>query len=406
MERIGHYEIESVLGEGGMGTVYRAFDPRFNRPAALKVLHSNLARDPQVIERFHDEAIVQAGLLHPNIVRVYEFIEDGAKLAIAMELIDGLPLDDVLGNSGGVLASGRALHVMDQVLGALGLAHASGFVHRDLKPANILVVERGGQEVAYLTDFGIAKILGRSKRLTAADTKLGTMWYMAPEHFTSPSAVDHRSDIYSMGVTLYEMVTGRVPFDGDTDYDIMTAVITQEPPEPRMFNETLEQEIEQVILCCLAKEPGQRFQTSEEMRHALSGRSRFAGGTQRMEVGELVPTGAWQQSESAGVGFSMLSVLEGPQQGLVLPLSELRTTIGRIPGNHIVLPEGRVSASHAAIEYIDGLYWLEDLGSTNGTWIDGSIRVFDRTPLRSGQLITIGGVVLLFTAAAQVEGGL
>lgn len=187
MAIVGGYEILGRLGEGGMGTVYRARDPRFDRIVALKVLFPHLASNPEIAERFKSEAVIQAKLSHPHIVSVFDFIADGQQLAFVMELVEGDPLDVWIERAGGPLPIDWCLEVMDQVLDAIGHAHDHGLIHRDIKPSNIIVSERRGKPYAKVMDFGVAKILGSEKLRTATSAKIGTLAYMSPEYIQSPT---------------------------------------------------------------------------------------------------------------------------------------------------------------------------------------------------------------------------
>ncbi|MCL4818297.1 MAG: serine/threonine protein kinase [Vicinamibacteria bacterium] len=269
MDRIGSYEVLGLLGEGGMGAVYRGRDPRFDREVAIKVLHDQFRRDPGVVERFKSEAVIQAKLNHPHIVSVLDFVADDVHLAIVMEHVEGPPLDEVIRAAEGPLPVDRAVRLMDQVLSAMAFAHKRGLVHRDIKPSNILVQHLEGQEYAKVTDFGIAKILGSEKVRTATGAKMGTLAYMSPEHVQSPKGVDARSDVYSLGVVLYEMLTGRVPFDADSEYGLMRAIVEQPAPRVRAGSRGASEAVVAVVDRALAKEPTQRFQDCEAMQQAL-----------------------------------------------------------------------------------------------------------------------------------------
>jgi serine/threonine-protein kinase len=270
LKRIGSYEVEGVIGEGGMGTVYLGRDPRFDRAVAIKVLHEQFQRDPGVVERFKSEAVIQAKLNHPSIVTVHDFVADGSILAIVMERVEGQSLSEIIERGAGPLAPARAVRLMDQMLSALGYAHSRGLVHRDIKPSNVLVQSFGTDEIAKVMDFGIAKILGTEKHRTATSAKMGTLAYMSPEHVRSPREVDVRSDVYSLGVVLYEMLTGRMPFDADSEYELMRQIVRDPAPDPRSLVPSLPGSFSMVVAKGLEKDPAARFPTCEEMREALS----------------------------------------------------------------------------------------------------------------------------------------
>src|SRR5688572_5559164 len=232
----GRYRITRVIGEGGMGVVYEA-EQRMGtavRKVAVKTLHSELSRDPSVTARFHRECGTVAQLEHPNTIKVYDFgtMDDGT-LYIAMEYLAGKPLDRVIAEEG-PLAPSRVLRLLRQVAGSLSEAHTQGIIHRDLKPENVILIERAGeQDVVKLLDFGIAARTEsadaeREAKLTQQGMVLGTPPYMSPEQFTG-KALDKRSDIYSLAVVAYEMLTCKLPFDATTPWQWATEHMTAQP---------------------------------------------------------------------------------------------------------------------------------------------------------------------------------
>ena len=273
--RIGQYEILDLLGDGGMGSVYRGRDPRFDRPVAIKVLHPQLARDPGIVERFRSEAVIQAKLRHPSIVMVHDFVAEGAVLAIVMEMIEGTSLAGVLEKARGPMAPARAVRLMTQILSAMAYAHRQQLVHRDIKPSNVLVELLDGEEVAKVMDFGIAKILGTEKLKTATGATMGTLSYMSPEQVRSPKNVDARSDIYSLGVVLYEMLTGRTPFDADSEYELMDRIVREEPPVPSRVIQGIPPSFDAVVRRAMAKQPEDRYLDCAtfrvDLQHATEG---------------------------------------------------------------------------------------------------------------------------------------
>ncbi len=274
----GRYRITGVIGEGGMGIVYEAEQQMGTtvRKVAVKTLHSELSRDPSVTARFHRECGTVAQLEHPNTIKVYDFgtMDDGT-LYIAMEYLAGKPLDKVIEETG-PLAPARAKKLLRQIAGSLEEAHRQGIVHRDLKPENVILVNRAGEkDVVKLLDFGIAARTEsadaeKEAKLTQQGMVLGTPPYMSPEQFTG-KALDQRSDIYSLAVMAYEMLTGTLPFDATTPWQWATEHMTS---QPRPF-ETLEvsnkipQAMRQAILKALAKDRDERFDTVTEFVDAL-----------------------------------------------------------------------------------------------------------------------------------------
>lgn len=226
---IGPYQLLEEIGRGGMGVVYKAWQPSLNRFVVLKMLPESLLLDPKFLDRFQREARVVARLSHPNIVAIYDAGAVGGLHYIAMEYMDGGTLEDRL--MAGPLSLDAAQKILTQVASALDYAHAQGLIHRDIKPSNILFTSDGWVKVA---DSGIARP-AESTRLTRTGVLLGTPEYMSPEQATG-DAVDHRTDLYALGVVAYEMLTGRVPFQGTTPYAVLHAAIYQAPPSPREIN--------------------------------------------------------------------------------------------------------------------------------------------------------------------------
>jgi hypothetical protein len=307
-QKIGSYDVLDLIGDGGMGAVYRGRDPRFDRLVAIKVLHSHFLRDPGVVERFKAEAVIQAKLSHPHIVTVFDFVAQADTLAIVMDLVDGLPLDELIERGKGPMAMDRAVRLMDQILSAMGYAHQRGLVHRDIKPSNILVLSVEGQEFAKVMDFGIAKILGSEKLQTATGAKMGTLAYMSPEHVRSPKHVDVRSDVYSLGVVLYEMLTGQVPFDADSEYELMRQIVQDDPRDIGQLPSRVGPALGGVVRKALAKDPAARFQSCTEMRQALGDRD------ERESLDRVAPASALPASLTGKVPFDAESEYEPMRQ--------------------------------------------------------------------------------------------
>ena len=264
---IGKYRIVARLGRGGMAEVYKAYQPGLNRYVAIKVLHSHLADDEDFIERFEREATAVAKLRHQHIVTVYDFdIEDG-RYFMVMEFVEGPTLKAELKErslNGQIFTMPETTRIFIALASAIDYAHRRGMVHRDLKPANVMFTS-DGQVV--LTDFGIARIVDAT-RLTLTGAIAGTPAYMSPEQGQGDRG-DERSDIYSLGVVLYEMVTGRVPFDADTPFAIILKHINDPLPLPTQANPDIPEAVERVILKAMSKDPDDRYQTADEMGQAL-----------------------------------------------------------------------------------------------------------------------------------------
>jgi eukaryotic-like serine/threonine-protein kinase len=270
------YRVEKLLGEGGMGRVYRATQLVLEKPVVLKLLHPGLQRDPRTVARFQREAKAASRLSHPNSIDVLDFgqSEDGA-LFIAMEFVDGRDLHQLLTDDW-PLPETRVIRIVGQVLSALADAHQAGVIHRDLKPENVMVMARRGGEtdVVKVLDFGIAKIIDPSRdggpSLTRTGFVCGTPEYMSPEQ-AKGGQLDSRSDLYSVGVLLYQMVTRQLPFSSDSAMGYATKHLTEPPKPPNALRSgSCSRELEAVILWALRKEPSERPQTAEAFLDALN----------------------------------------------------------------------------------------------------------------------------------------
>lgn len=269
------YLVESVLGKGGMSTVYKAKQTYMDRIVALKLLHPQLVSDPTSVQRFSQEAKAAASLSHPNIITVYDFgITAKGEAYLAMDYLVGSSLSAILDMSGPV-PENEALDMFRQICRGLVHAHNKGIVHRDLKPANlVLTADDDGSVLVRIVDFGIAKILPGegevSQHLTKTGDIFGSPLYMSPEQWTA-SKLDYRSDIYSLGCVMYEVLTGMPPFAGDTPMDTMNLHLSEPAPPFRETNPHLKvsKELEQVVLTCLEKKVNHRYQSAHEVLHAL-----------------------------------------------------------------------------------------------------------------------------------------
>jgi tRNA A-37 threonylcarbamoyl transferase component Bud32 len=260
----GRYALEEPIDTGGMATVWRARDEVLARRVAVKILRDDLGSDPGFAKRFQREAVAAARLTHPNIVSVYDTGVDGDVSFIVMEFSEGRNLRDVV-DERGPLEPEEAASLVGPVLVALAYAHTNGVVHRDIKPANILVADDGRVQV---TDFGIAKAAFTGADLTTTGKALGTVRYLSPEQVQG-SEVDARSDLYSVGVVLYELLTGRAPFQAESDMAVALMRLNQDPVPPRAYRGGIPREVQAVVLRALARQPEDRFQSAQAMRAAL-----------------------------------------------------------------------------------------------------------------------------------------
>lgn len=261
---LGRYQILERIGIGGMASVYRAHDPTLNRDIAIKVLPSYQAEDPTFVERFSREAQAVARLNNPNITQIHDFGEDKGFSFIVMELVTGGTLQDRLD---GPMSLADILDIIGPLAAALDYAHGQGIVHRDLKPTNILLAPDGTPK---LSDFGISRLLEGSATLTRADSMMGTPQYMSPEQALGNPA-DQRSDLYALGIIVYEMLLGQVPFRGETPSATLMAHIHQPVPPPSSLDPTLNPHVEAALLKALAKAPEDRYDSTEAFVHAITG---------------------------------------------------------------------------------------------------------------------------------------
>lgn len=253
------YKIQEKIGNGGMATVYKALDQILNRYVAVKVLREEFTTDEEFIKRFNAEAQSAARLTHPNIVSVYDVGQEYNIYYIVMELIQGKTLKQII-EEDGHLSWKWAVNIAIQIASALEMAHKNNIIHRDIKPHNIMITEDG---VAKVTDFGIAKAVSNST-ITAFGTTLGSVHYFSPEHARG-GYTDSKSDLYSLGVVMYEMVTGKVPFDADTPVSIALKHMQEEPVPPIKVNKEIPFAVNQIILKAMKKDPNERYQNASEM---------------------------------------------------------------------------------------------------------------------------------------------
>ena len=299
-----HYRIEAKLGEGGMGIVYKAHDPRLNRPVAIKVLPDAQLQDATAKQRFIHEAKAASALNHPGIVTIYDIRRDGDTDFIVMEFINGRTLDAIMPVNG--MRVDQLLRYAIQIADALAAAHASGIIHRDLKPSNVMETQEGRIKVL---DFGLAKLLERGERsshattvaaaLTEAHSVLGTAAYMSPEQ-AEGRVLDARSDIFSVGIMLYEMATGVRPFIGESRLSLLAKTVGVEPPPPSARVPSIPLDLDKTILRCLRKEPNRRYQTMADLKVALEDIAEETTTTRPTRAGDASPA-KWRWMSVVGV---------------------------------------------------------------------------------------------------------
>jgi serine/threonine protein kinase len=394
---IGNYRIEAAIGRGGMGQVFRARHIHLGRLAAIKVLNESIAIDSTFQARFQQEARAAASLNHPHIITIYEFGEQEGRAFLAMELSTAESLREWLRqkperDQGWTLADG--LELVRQAADGLAYAHSQGIIHRDIKPDNFMLT--GGKDGAPLIlkigDFGLAR-LAEGSHLTATNTAMGSPAYMSPEQCQALE-LDGRSDLYSFGVVLYEVVTGRLPFMTRSISDAVFQHVYSTPQPPSQFRPELPSELEMIILRCLAKQPNERFATAADLasalRQVLAGdapalRSRITPNT---SAGPLisqqpatvsptfvrsVPPAPMVDALASSAAIPLLRILDA--QGQAIQVKELYgdgLVIGRSPSNDLVLDSQTVSRRHLQVDWDGHEVTVTDLGSGHGTRLDGT----------------------------------
>ena len=271
-DQIGVYTISGYLGAGGMASVYQGYHAKLDRHVAIKVMHQAMQQDTAFQSRFEREARIVARLEHPNIVPIYDYNEHDGQPYLVMKFVEGETLKDRLRD--GIPAHEQTLQWMTKIANALTYAHNKGVLHRDIKPSNIIIDDDGKP---HLTDFGLARIAQAGESTMSADVMLGTPQYISPEQARGNTDLDSRTDVYSLGIVLYEMLTGRVPYKGDTPYSIVHDHIYTPLPPPRSIQPDIPETVERVLFKALAKNPVDRYNTPDEMvddfRRALEGNS-------------------------------------------------------------------------------------------------------------------------------------
>ncbi|WP_053226612.1 Stk1 family PASTA domain-containing Ser/Thr kinase [Solirubrobacter soli] len=326
----GRYRAQKRLGAGGMAEVWCAEDEVLGRRVAVKLMGGRFAEDPSFRERFRREAKAAAGMQHPNIVGIYDYSEWDGTPYIAMELVDGKTLKELV-TERGPLPPDIAVGLTEQVLRGLGYAHKRGIVHRDVKPQNV-IIDRDGQ--AKVADFGIARA-GDTSEMTQTGTIVGTMQYLSPEQ-AEGHPVDRRADLYSVGIVLYELLTGRVPFDGEAPISIAIKQINELPVPPAQLRPGLSPALEAVVLRALEKDPMRRFQSAEEFIAALEAAQR---APTRQIVMEPTPGEPWDEFEEeqrrtrwwlwAIVAFALVAIAVGAYLTLAGTKVDVPNLVGR-----------------------------------------------------------------------------
>lgn len=271
-QQLGQYKIIGQIGHGGMATIYQAYHARLDRYVAIKVLHQGFLQDPNFLARFEREAQIVAKLEHPNIVPIYDFADVNGQPYLVMKYVAGQTLKAINTQHG--VSLNEILRIMPPIASALDYAHRSGVLHRDIKPSNIIIGDDG---TPYLTDFGLARMAQLGESTLSADVMLGTPNYISPEQAMGRKDVDARTDLYSLGVVLYELVTGQVPFSADTPYAVIHDHIYSQLPAPSSINPEIPPQVEAVLIKSLAKNPDDRYSSAGEMMTAFATAVRSSG---------------------------------------------------------------------------------------------------------------------------------
>lgn len=290
-DRVGDYEVMAVLGAGGMGKVYKVRNLISDRVEAMKVLLPNLAENPELGDRFIREIKLQATLSHPNIAALHTALHFENQLLMLMEFVDGITLDELV--RGGPLRLDEAIHYIAQVCDALAYAHSKGIIHRDLKPSNMMLTPDG---VVKLLDFGIAKF-AQDRSMTKTGFLVGSLPYISPEQIEGLTDIDARTDIYSLGITLYQLVTGRVPFEADSEYSLMRKHLQEMPVPPVQVMPDVPQGLNDIILTAIEKDRNRRFQSAAAMGAALRSLASSLGVTTAAPaVAAAAPAAGWSSA--------------------------------------------------------------------------------------------------------------
>ncbi len=388
LEREKKYEIQDILGEGGMSTVYLGYQKALDRKVALKVILEKLTREGDFVARFQKEAKLLAQLDHPNIVKIYDYIEHENLYCLVMEYVEGDTLLEILErlhNTGEIMTIFEASYIALALCGALEHAHSRHVVHRDIKPSNIIFKRKDSALIIKLTDFGIAKLV-RTTIHTLTSGFTGTPLYMSPEQFTGD--VDSRSDIYSLGVLLYEMTTGHVPFRSDDLIVLYHKHVNETPPSPRTYNANLPISYEDIILKATQKSPADRYQSIGELKQDLE-RALYKLQLSSKQKTSVVTIPSLQTQTGEKFEFTSESILvgRGKFQGVKADIDLTD-----------VDAEATVSRRHARIFRQDDCFYIQDLGSLNGVIINGvELEPDARQQLNHNDVIELGDVKLTFT---------
>ena len=381
-QQLGAYKIIQHLGSGGMGSVYKAMNTRANRVCALKILAGECAQNPQFTQRFIREAEVACKLRHPHIVSAYRAGRIGAMYFMEMEYVDGMTLEQVIEN-GQKLTVRQATGTIRRTAAALVAAHDMHIVHRDIKPANIMLARDYAVKVM---DFGLAKNTEAESNLTMFGQILGTPFYISPEQCNC-EPLDGRTDIYALGLCYYFTLAGQPPFVGSKPSEVILKQLTEPLPNIRKVRPDVPDVVVAIMNKMTAKKRDERYRTAQEVIDALLS-IRPATAT--------VVTNTESKGEDSGSAVKIvrrLVCIDGPLREKAYTVSEHPQTFGRDSSSDIFVSDQQMSRRHAEVRLVDGLVRLKDLGSTNGTIVNGQ-RVKEAA-LKEGDRIQIGSSVFV-----------
>ncbi len=346
--KIGHYTIVSELGRGGMGVVYKAHEESLNRYVAIKLLGEHLSHDPSFVTRFVREAQAAAALSHPNIIQIFFIGEDNGRHYFVMEFVEGKSLLAIVKEKGRI-DNPRAAQFMLQAASGLAAAHDKGFLHRDIKPANLMVTDRGLLKIA---DFGLALPQDAATRLTATGMLVGTPGYLSPEQCMGQQ-VDKRTDIYSLGVTFYELLTGTMPFQADSPLALLRKILQEEPPDIRTLNQSVDEDTRAIVGRMIVKDREQRYPDCHELGTDLEGYLsshgvRTAAGLAGVAAPAAVAVSMSGKTERMPESGAPLGLSPGRASGPTAPPPVVRASTAPLAGPPVPAPAAMVPAPQAA----------------------------------------------------------
>lgn len=398
---IGGYELAEAIGQGGGAVVYRAFQPQLERWVAIKVLNIEGAGGWQFLRRFRREARAIAALRHPNILNIHDYGEDKGRAYIVMELVEGGSLQQRIGRPADDCA--KALNLVIPVGEALAYAHSKGIIHRDVKPGNILLMR---EDWPLLADFGLVKVEGARQKLTQPGSILGTATYLSPEQVAGED-VDQRTDIYSLGIVLYELLTGRLPFDTDSPAESMMMRMYESPVPPCQLNPKISGSLETVLMRALERGLDARYPTMDgfvnDLKRVVEQMARAASQAQHPVTAKMI-TMRLDAQEAIDVGPRLFIATSGV--ALAIPMLD-EVLIGRTDPTQLQPPDldlqpygggsAGVSRQHARFLRREEGWYIEDLQSTNGTYVN-EVRLLPHRPVRlhSGDLVRFAQLTLVF----------